>query len=175
MPLLYISLNYDDPPTIRNINEFTIELPNEIPSQMVRVKDATIVLAGQTSGYATKTSPPDGTGNIQTEQKPLTRFADHYGTRLFVAFKDTSILNSRQILSKNSSQYGKIPLPMNYSEGRPKVQYHYLEQEIHIHTVDRRFNLQVFLNDGITPAPFGVSNTNQIERVDFVIEYDDVN
>ena len=64
---------------------------------------------------------------------------------------------------------------MNYSEGRPKVQYHYLEQEIHIHTVDRRFNLQVFLNDGITPAPFGVSNTNQIERVDFVIEYDDVN
>jgi len=175
MPLLYLSLNYDDPPDIRNLNEFTIDLANEIPSQMARLKDSTIVLAGQSSGYATKTSPADQAGNITTEQKPLSRFADQYGTRLFVAFKDTGILNSRQVLSKNSSQSGKIPLPMNYSEGRPKVQYHYIEQEIHLHTVDRRFTLQVFLNDGITPAPFGVTSVNQIERVDFVLEYDDVN
>lgn len=175
MPLLYVSLNYDDPTDLRNLNEFTIELANEIPSQMVRLKDSTIVLAGLPADYGTTTDPADQQGITTTKNNPLTRFADTYGTRLFVAFKDTGILNSRQILSKNSSQSGKIPLPMNYSEGRPKVQYHYIEQEIHLHTVDRRFTLQVFLNDGITPAPFGVTNANEIERIDFVLEYDDVN
>ena len=175
MPLLYISLKYDDNPEIRNLNEFTIDLANEIPSQMVRLKDSTIVLAGLPADYGTQSDPADPLGIITTSQAPLTRFADTYGTRLFVAFKDTGILNSRQVLSKNSSQSGKVPLPMNYSEGRPKVQYHYIEQEIHLHTVDRRFTLQVFLNDGITPAPFGVTSVNQIERIDFVLEYDDVN
>ncbi len=169
MPLLYLSFKKDSPN--RQGNNFTFVLPNEIPAQMAVLRDCTIVLSGDENQYGTEVV------STVTVQRPKTRFNNMNGSRLWLQFRNADILNSRQILSTNLSQAGKIPLPLDYAEGRKKTQYNYIEQTVHIHGVDRDFQISVFLDDGATPANFDDKTdnvTNNIALVDLVLEYDDV-
>lgn len=174
MPLLYLSFKHDS--DNRNGNSFNFILPNEIPVQNVQVKDATVVLGGSPLQYGTtaisSSSVPPVVTNIRL---PNSKFGGFNGTRVWLQFVNGDILNPRQILSNSSSEAGKIPLPMNYFQGRDKYQYNYMEQGFHIHGIDRSFDVNVFLDDGSTPAVFGDSLLNNICSIDLVLEYDEVN
>ena len=174
MPLLYLSFKHDS--KNRNGNSFNFSLPNEIPIQNVILKDSTVVLGGSPIQYGTtpitNTAVPPVTTTIKL---PNSKFGGFNGTRLWLQFVNGDILNPRQILSNSSSEAGKIPIPMNYFQGREKYQYQYLEQSFHIHGIDRSFDVNVFLDDGSTQAEFGDSLLNNICSVDLVLEYDEVN
>ena len=182
MPLLYLSFKHDS--NNRNDNVFSFVLPNEIPMQNVQLKDCTVVLSGDVLEYGSETIPaatedppaPQRPTNATVINLPRTQFKGFHGTRLWLQFRNGDILNPRQILSDSSTEAGKIPLPMDYFQGRKKYQYNYIEQGFHIHGVDRGFEVAVFLDDGATPATFSnvATSVDDICVIDLVLEYDEV-
>lgn len=169
MPLLHIKLDYRK---VNNKNTFNLTIPEEIPSQMVRIKDATIILSGNYLQYGLKTegTPPTTT----TVKLPLTSFDNILsGSRVYIRFIDSNIINSRQLLSTTDNM--GIALPLNYCMMRDKYQYHYINQEIHTHGIPKNFTIEVFLDDN-KPADFNkiINNVDKIETIDFNLEYDNL-
>jgi len=164
MPLLYLSFKSSDGISKKNRNIFSFTLPNEIPAQNIRLRDATVVLGGIYSDYG-----------AQLPQQPFATKPN--GTRLWLNFTNSDLLNPRQILSTSSTESGKVPIPMNYQPGRPKYQYNYLDQAIHVHGIDRQFDVAVFIGEGETSAEFGdgATDVDKIASLDCVFEYDVVN
>jgi hypothetical protein len=169
MPLLYLSFKSNDPSSKKNRNVFSFTLPNEIPAQNMRLRDATVVLGGYYLEYGTVE-----VNTIQIQLPQLSFAGKDNGTRLWLNFRNSDILNPRQILSTSSTESGKIPIPMNYQHGRPKYQYNYLDQSVHVHGIDRQFEVAVYIDDGQTEAEFGdaFQDTNKIASIDCTFEYD---
>ena len=165
MPLLHIKLDYRK---VNNKNTFNLTIPEEIPSQMVRIKDSTIILSGNYLQYGQAITP------TTSVKLPLTSFDNVLsGSRVFIRFIDSNIINSRQLLSTTDSM--GIALPLNYCMGRDKYQYHYINQEIHTHGIPKNFTIEVFLDDNKS-ADFNkiINNVDKIETIDFTLEYDNL-
>ena len=167
MPLLHIKLDYTK---VQNGNQFRLEIPEEIPSQMLKLKSSTVILSGNALQYALETT--GNTATIATSFKlPITNFNENVNSsRVFVRFKSSSIINSRQLLSTTDNE--GIPIPMDYNVSRDKYQYNYIDEMIHFHGIPKVFDVEVYMENG-NSAEFGkiLNDTNKFELIDLVFEY----